>query len=59
LAALGTQVWDEGNEDCQPTRCQISNLNAGVMYTEVQDGLAREYLNTKNIDPTSGVRFRF
>jgi hypothetical protein len=59
LAELGTQVWDEGDEHFQPTRCRVSNLNAGVMYTEVQDGLASEYLNTNNIDPTSGVRFRF
>jgi predicted porin len=32
---------------------------AGVMYSQVNDGLANGYLKTNNIDPTVGLRFRF
>jgi predicted porin len=32
---------------------------AGVMYSDVSDGLANGYLKTNNIDPTVGMRFRF
>jgi len=31
----------------------------GAMYSQVQDGLASGYLNTTNINPTVGVRFKF
>jgi len=29
------------------------------MYSQVKDGLASGYLNTTNINPTVGVRFKF
>jgi predicted porin len=32
---------------------------AGVMYSEVQNGLASGYLNSNNFAPTAGLRFRF
>lgn len=32
---------------------------AGLMYTNVEDGLAAGYLNTENVDPTIGVRYQF
>jgi predicted porin len=32
---------------------------AGVMFSEVHNGLANGYLQTTNIAPTAGVRFRF
>jgi predicted porin len=32
---------------------------AGVMYSEVHNGLASGYLHTNNLAPTAGVRFRF
>jgi predicted porin len=31
----------------------------GAMYSQVQDGLASGYLNTSNINPTVGARFKF
>src|SRR6266849_4319759 len=31
----------------------------GAMYSDVHDGVASGYLNTTNINPTVGVRFRF
>jgi predicted porin len=31
----------------------------GAMYSQVKDGLASGYLNTTNINPTVGVRFKF
>jgi predicted porin len=31
----------------------------GAMWSEVRDGLASGYLNTNNINPTIGVRFKF
>jgi predicted porin len=31
----------------------------GAMYSGVQDGLANGYLNTTNINPTVGVRYKF
>ena len=35
------------------------DLYAGLMYSQVNDGLANGYLQRNNIDPTVGVRFRF
>ena len=35
------------------------DVYAGAMWTEVRDGLANGYLNTSNIDPTIGLRWRF
>ena len=32
---------------------------AGVMFSEVNNGLANGYLARQNIDPTVGLRFRF
>ncbi|MGA9024655.1 MAG: hypothetical protein WB440_01245, partial [Steroidobacteraceae bacterium] len=32
---------------------------AGFLYTGVKNGLANGYLNTNNINPTAGVRYRF
>ncbi len=32
---------------------------AGLMYTNVQNGLAAGYLNSSNVDPTIGVRYQF
>lgn len=32
---------------------------AGLMWTEVKDGLANGYLNTSNVDPTIGLRYKF
>ncbi len=32
---------------------------AGMMYSQVRDGLASGYLHTNNFAPTAGVRFRF
>jgi predicted porin len=32
---------------------------AGLMYSEVHNGLASGYLNPNNLAPTAGVRFRF
>jgi predicted porin len=32
---------------------------AGVMYSQVSDGLANGYLNTSTVVPTIGVRFKF
>ena len=32
---------------------------AGVMFSEVHDGLASGYLHKTNVDPTVGLRFRF
>jgi predicted porin len=32
---------------------------AGIMYSEVNNGLASGFLKTNNIDPTVGLRFRF
>jgi predicted porin len=31
----------------------------GAMYSEVHDGVANGYLNTNNINPTIGVRYKF
>jgi predicted porin len=31
----------------------------GAMYSSVHDGVANEYLNTNNINPTIGVRYKF
>jgi predicted porin len=31
----------------------------GAMYSDVQDGVANGYLNTNNINPTIGVRYKF
>ncbi|HET9391656.1 MAG TPA: porin [Steroidobacteraceae bacterium] len=35
------------------------DIFAGALYTKVSDGLANGYINTSNIDPTIGVRFKF
>jgi hypothetical protein len=32
---------------------------AGVMYTQVNNGLANGYLHRGAIDPTAGIRFQF
>ena len=31
----------------------------GAMYSDVHDGLASGYLNTNNINPTIGMRYKF
>lgn len=38
LAALSTEVWDEGNEFFPPTSFQISNLHSGTGATNVVPG---------------------
>ena len=35
------------------------DVYAGAMYSAVHDGLAAGYLNTNNINPTVGVRYKF
>jgi hypothetical protein len=35
------------------------NAYAGVMYSQVYDGLANGDIKTNNIDPTVGLRLRF
>jgi predicted porin len=35
------------------------DVYAGAMYSAVHDGLAFGYLNTTNINPTIGVRYKF
>jgi hypothetical protein len=32
---------------------------AGIMFSQVNGGLANGYLNRSTIDPTVGLRFRF
>ena len=32
---------------------------AGIMFSQVNGGLANGFLNRSNIDPTVGLRFRF
>lgn len=35
------------------------DVYAGAMWTEVRNGLANGFLNTSNVDPTIGLRWRF
>ena len=35
------------------------DVYAGVMYSEVEGGLANGYLHNTNWAPTAGLRFRF
>lgn len=35
------------------------DVYVGAMWSEVRDGLANGYVNTNNINPTIGVRFKF
>jgi predicted porin len=35
------------------------DVYAGMMWSQVRDGLANGFLNTSNIDPTIGLRWRF
>ena len=35
------------------------DVYAGAMHAAVHNGLTNGYLNTNNIDPPIGVRFRF
>jgi hypothetical protein len=35
------------------------DLLRGIMYSEVNNGLASGFLHSNNIDPTVGIRFQF
>lgn len=35
------------------------DVYASAMYSAVHDGMANGYLNTTNVNPTIGVRYRF
>jgi len=35
------------------------DIYAGVMVSNVYDGLANGFLNVQNIDPAAGIRVRF
>jgi len=61
---------NEGNGDCAGTLDAISALvdwkfapkwdtYAGIMFSQVNGGLANGYLVRNNLDPTVGLRFRF
>ncbi len=38
---------------------QHFDVYLGAMYSDVHDGLANGYLNTNNLNPTVGVRYKF
>ena len=38
---------------------EVGSLRRGVMFSQVNSGLANGFLQRNNIDPTVGVRFRF
>ena len=61
---------NEGNGDCAGTLDAVSGLidwkfapkwdtYLGVMFSQVNGGLANGYLTRNNLDPTVGLRFRF
>ena len=58
LVALTREAWDEGDQDFPPTRCQVSNINAGTGAENVTPGKAFLQFNIRNSPASPADRLR-
>lgn len=60
LAALTSEAWDEGDGDFPPTRCQVSNINAGTGADNVTPGKVVLKFSIRNspASPADQLRIR-
>ena len=48
LETLTNVQWDQGDENCPPTHCQVTNIHAGTGAENVTPGVAEAWFNFRN-----------